>query len=120
MLQVLGALCFTIALAVEMIYLMGVPFLLDGEVTASGQMSWPAPCLKCITHDVCCLPGICRLGSANTELGECVAGVSRLVWIRLYTKNGVAVCTATPCMGHLINPSTQTDGLMHHSRDYNG
>lgn len=39
--QVLCALCFILALAVEMIYAMGVSFLLDGEVTASGQMGWP-------------------------------------------------------------------------------
>lgn len=41
MVHVLCALCFTLALAVEMIHLMGVSFLLEGEATASGQMGWP-------------------------------------------------------------------------------
>lgn len=41
MVQVLCALCFTLALAVEMIHVMGVSFLLEGEATASGQMGWP-------------------------------------------------------------------------------
>lgn len=38
--QILCALCFMLALAVEMTYVMGVSFLLDGEVTVSGQMGW--------------------------------------------------------------------------------